>query len=50
LTSIQAEVIGQRADEVGAERSTRPFQGPASISNLEEKLLVCSASADRAHH
>ena len=34
LTSIQAEVIGQRADEAGAERSTRPFQGPASIPIL----------------
>jgi hypothetical protein len=32
LTSIQAEVISQLADEVGAERSTRPFQGSASIS------------------
>src|SRR5262249_42252736 len=32
LTSVQAEVIGQRADKVGAERPTRPFQGPASIS------------------
>src|SRR5262249_30030634 len=32
LASMQTEVIGQRADEVGTERSTRTFQGPASIS------------------
>ena len=36
LTSIQAEVIGQCADEVGAERSTRPFQRPASRVSKHE--------------
>jgi hypothetical protein len=34
LTSMQAEVIRQRADEVGVERSTRPFQRRADC-------LVC---------
>src|SRR5262245_13214268 len=37
LASVQAEVIGQRADEVGTERSTRPFQGPASIARLAHR-------------
>src|SRR5262245_35174897 len=33
FASIQAEVSGQRADEVGAESSTRLLPSPASMSN-----------------